>query len=156
MAKKETLEEKQAAQVASIEAEQKRILEEFDTLRKELTEGKYDEQSYSAGSKITISAEVLTRMSHLLPHMQQNRIDRIKEAIDTNYRICNDLLALLSLEVFDLNNEMTKAHIAACKAGETVHRSVVDKEDAKHKVSEIIQDDTPKIIVPETPKIITD
>lgn len=138
---------KQAEHRALIEGEQKRIMDKFESLKKTLEEGGYTEQSYEAGAKITVDASVIVKMSHMLPHLQQ-RLEAVQEVIETMFKVTNDYLGLASLELLDLHNSMTQAHIQAVDNGETVHRSELDKQDAKKKVSEIIVPETPKIIIP--------
>lgn len=140
------MEAKKAEQRAAIEAEQKRVMDEFEDLKRTLTDGGYTEQAYASGAKITVDAQIIVKMSHLLPHLQQ-RLESVQEVIETSFKIANDYLGLASLELLDLHNSMTRVHIEAVDNGETVHRDELDKQDAKKKVKEIIVPEPVQLIV---------
>lgn len=148
----------QQEQQRQIEEAQKQITDQFENLKKILEENKYDEQAYRKGTILNMSSETLTKISHLLPHIQ-GRFETILEGMSrelaetsTVYQYVQGMLGFASLELLALHNEMTQLHINACEAGLTIHRDELDKEDAKVKVTER-GGDAVELIVPET-KII--
>lgn len=145
----EQIAEAQKMQAEQIEQERKRILGDFEEIKKTLTETGYDQQSYKADAVLTVESKMIVKISALIQGIQ-DRFQKVNEVIETSNKYVNDMLGLAALELLDMHNDMAKIHIQACKDGNTISHTELDKEDAKVKVTERGQ------VIKQDTKIITD
>lgn len=143
----EQIAESQKVQMEQIETERKRILKDFEEIKKELVDKGYDEQSYKTGSSVSVDSTIIVKMSALIQGIQ-SRLEKVNEAITTAHKYANDMLGLGALELLDMHNDMARIHILACEEGNTVSHKELDAEDAKVKVQE------KKIITPDSKIIV--